>query len=214
MALRPACGPVKMTRVNDSVNTPDVQLNAVGDVILNDARQLTALADPGRLSGFEWLQRHGPATIDEVGAALGTTPEAAAASLAVLEGAGLVHQAGEAWEAHGRGLFLQLPDDDPEAVAAARALSNVMLLAVEDLPRRWVADAEPRLEAEWAGAAGLFNANPVVTADELARIQEELEDLLEPFLNRSPSDAPADARKVRLLAYFLPSVKADDVVPT
>jgi predicted transcriptional regulator len=194
-----------MVRVNESERKPAIRLNAVGDVILDDVRQLEALADPERLAAFERLQRHGPATADELGGVLGRDPASVTASLAALESAGLVHQVSEGWQAAGRGLFLQLPENDPAAEAAARSLGNVMLLAAADVPARWVADVEPHLDAEWAGAAGLFGANPMVTAPELAGIQEALEDLLEPYLNRNSSEAPAGARKVRLQAFFLPA---------
>jgi hypothetical protein len=63
---------------------------------------------------------------------------------------------------------------------------------------------EPGLDVAWARAAGLFNAGVRLTADELRRVQEDLEALLAPYLTRSADDAPADARRVRLLAYFLP----------
>ena len=195
----------RMTRVNDSERIPDVRLNAVGDVILDDVGQLEALADPERLAVFERLQRHGRATTDELAEALGRNPVSLTASLAPLEAAGLVQRESGGWQAAGRGLFLQLPEDDPEAEAAARSLGNVMLLAAADVPARWVADVEPHLNADWAGAAGLFGANPMITAPELAGIQEALEDLLEPNLNRDSSEVPAGARRVRLQAFFLPS---------
>jgi hypothetical protein len=35
-------------------------------------------------------------------------------------------------------------------------------------------------------------------------VQEDLELLLAPYLTRSADDAPEGARRVRLLAYFLP----------
>jgi hypothetical protein len=79
-----------------------------------------------------------------------------------------------------------------------------MLLAAEDLPRHWVTDVQPNLDAAWAAAAGLFNANPRLTITELAAVQARLEDLIEPYLNRDHSQTPATARPVRLLAYFLP----------
>jgi hypothetical protein len=82
-----------------------------------------------------------------------------------------------------------------------------MLLAAAGAPARWVAEVEPHLDAEWAGAAGLFGANPVITASELIGIQEALEELLEPYLNRDGSDVPAGARKVRLQTFFLPSAE-------
>ncbi len=197
----------RMARVNDSERNPDVRLNAVGDVILDDVRQLEALADPERLAVFERLQRHGPATTDELAEAMGRDPAAVTASLASLESAGLVRRVSGGWQAPGRGLFLQLPEGDPEAEAAARSLGNVMLLGAADVPARWVADVEPHLDSEWAGAAGLFGASPMITASELTGIQEALEELLEPYLNRGSSDVPAGARKVRLQAFFLPSAE-------
>jgi predicted transcriptional regulator len=194
-----------MSRVRDSERNPGIRLNPVGDVILEDVRQLEALADPERLAVFERLQRQGAATTDELAEVMGRDPTSLTASLAPLESAGLVHRESGRWQAPGRGLFLQLPEDDPEAEAAARSLGTVMLLAAADVPARWVADVEPRLDAEWAGAAGLFGASPVITASELAGIQAALEELLEPYLNRQSSDVPAGARKVRLQAFFLPS---------
>ena len=35
-------------------------------------------------------------------------------------------------------------------------------------------------------------------------MQEDLEELLLPYLNRSEADRPEGARRVRILAYFLP----------
>ena len=83
-----------------------------------------------------------------------------------------------------------------------------MLLQYVDLPRRWVDETEPGLEVEWARAAGLFNAGIRLTPDELRTVQEELEALLAPYLTRSADDAPNGARRVRLLAYFMPEEAA------
>jgi hypothetical protein len=103
-----------------------------------------------------------------------------------------------------RGFVFEIPDD-PEGQAAARHLSNVMLLSYVDLPKRWVSEEEPRLELDQVRAAGLFNARVTVTSDELRGIQEGLERLLEPFITRGPDDAPARAGPARILAYFLPA---------
>jgi hypothetical protein len=183
-----------------------VRLNDVGDVILDDVSQLRALADSVALAAFTWLQRHGPATVDVLDAGLPVSGDSLADRLAELESAGLAHQDDGLWSAPGRGLFLQLRDDDAAAAEAARKLSNVMLLAVEHLPRDWVETVEPGLEARWAGAAGLFNAGVVLTAAELDDVQVELERVLEPYLSRSSDDVPVDARRVRVLAYFLPGL--------
>ena len=181
-----------------------VRVNEVGDVVLEDARQLQALADPVALAAFTWLQRHGPGTLERMAAELAEAEDSVAERLDGLRSAGLADRDGEYWRAPGRGLFLHLSEGDSEAAAAARKLSGVMLLAVEHLPRDWVATVEPGLEDRWAGAAGLFNAGVVLTATELDEVQVELERVLEPYLNRVADDVPADARRVRVLAYFLP----------
>ncbi len=79
-----------------------------------------------------------------------------------------------------------------------------MLLQYSDVPRRWVEETEPRLDVEWARAAGLLNAGVRLTAEELRAVQEELETLLAPYLTRSSDDVPDGARRVRLLACLLP----------
>jgi DNA-binding transcriptional ArsR family regulator len=190
-----------------AADRPVARLNDVGDVVLEEARQLRALADPGRLAVFDWLQKHGPSAGADVAAGLGLDGASVTEALTELDAAGLVTGHAGRWEAAGRGLFLQLPEDDAEALAAARQLSNLMLLAVEDLPREWVAEVEPGLEPAWARAAGFFNAGVVLSTGELTHVQEELERVLEPFLNRRREDAPSDARKVRVLGYFLPGAQ-------
>lgn len=56
----------------------------------------------------------------------------------------------------------------------------------------------------WARAAGLFNARVELAPDELRRLQQDLERLVEPFINRPADDRPVDAAPVRITAYFLP----------
>jgi DNA-binding transcriptional ArsR family regulator len=185
--------------VNDRVN-----VNDVGDVVLENVLQLRALGDPDRLAVFTRLQREGPATVEDLARALGRSHDSIAASLEPLAMAGLVERDGTRWRALGRGLFLQLPENDLEAVAAARHLSTVMLLAVEHLPRQWVEQVEPALDDSWAGAAGLLNVRLALTVDELNQVQQELERVLEPYLTRTATSRPDDTRQVRLLAYFLP----------
>jgi DNA-binding transcriptional ArsR family regulator len=170
------------------------ELNAVGDVVLTEPATMLALAEPARLALLDRLRRAGPST----SADLGTDAEE---HLRALEEVGLVErdESGR-WRAVGRGVFFEIPDD-PEGQAAARALSNAMLLHYVDLPIRWVAENEPHLDVEWARAAGLFNARLRMTQDELRELQEALEQLLEPLITREP---PAGAAHVRVLAYFMP----------
>ncbi len=173
------------------------ELNAVGDLVLTEPEAMLALADPVRLSLLDRVRREGPAT------AVALEVPGAEEHLSALERHGFVEREGERWRAVGKGVFFEIPDD-ADGQDAARRLSNVMLLHYLDLPRRWVDEREPTLDVDWARAAGLFNARLTITADELRSVQEELERMLEPYLNRTPDDVPADAGPVRILGYFLP----------
>ena len=84
-----------------------------------------------------------------------------------------------------------------------------MLANYADLPTAWVREDEPKLELEWARAAGLFNARVDLTAEELRGLQADLERLLESCTTRSSEDVPAGAAAVRILAYFLPEAARD-----
>jgi DNA-binding transcriptional ArsR family regulator len=195
------------------------RVNSVGDLVLTDPAALRALADPFRLALLDRLRREGPATAAELTAHVQATPSAIEEHLQELAAFGLVRRRDlgsdterSRWSAVGKGFVFEIPDD-PEGQAAARSLGNAMLLHYVDLPRRWVADEEPRLEVEWVRAAGLFNARVTVTPDELRSIQEGLERLLEPFLTRESDDAPAEAGRVRILSYFMPELAPGGAPP-
>ncbi|MEU4193653.1 helix-turn-helix domain-containing protein [Kribbella sp. NPDC026611] len=176
-----------------------VEVNDVGDMVLTEAAAMRALADPARLALVDRLTRGGTATAAELGEQIDDVQS----HLDALAAVGLVVPDGDGWKTPGRGLYFEIPDSGPEDVQrAARELSNAMLLNYEQVPRDWVEGTEPGLDLGWARAAGLFNAGMSVTADELRLIQEDLETLLKPYLNRT--EPPAGSRRVRMLAYFLP----------
>ena len=79
-----------------------------------------------------------------------------------------------------------------------------MLVKYGALPGDWARRGEPFLDLTWARAAGLFNARVELAPDELRRLQEDLERLLEPFANRPADARPAGAAPVRITAFFLP----------
>ena len=185
-------------------------VNSVGDLVLTDPQAMRALADPFRLALLDRLRREGPATVADLSSKVRAAVDELLEHLEELEAFGLVERQDTAVDAHGsrwgavaKGFVFEIPDD-PEGQAAARELSNVMFLSYVDLPRRWVAGDEPRLELDWVRAAGLLNARLTLTPDELRGIQEELERLLEPFIRRESEEAPAAAGRVRILSYFMP----------
>ncbi len=183
------------------------EVNAVGDLVLTQAHEFRALAGPHAIELTDRLRREGPATTTALAERLETPAAPIRTALETLERSGIVTRDDETWSAVARGFVFEIPDE-PEAQAAGRELANAMLLQYVDLPRRWVAVEEPRLEPEWVRAAGLFNARPALTAEELDRVQEQLEELVEPYLTRGASEVPANARRVRVLAYFLPEPPA------
>jgi DNA-binding transcriptional ArsR family regulator len=180
------------------------RLNAVGDLVVTEVDELLALADPVRLDLFDLVRREGPLAVDAAADRVGLSAEAASGHLQALGDAGLIDRGatGE-WSTEARGIYFEIPDE-PEAQRAARQLSNTMLVKYASPPSEWAQTVEPLLDVEWARATGLFNARPEVTPDELRRIQDDLERLLEPFVNRPADDRPADAAPVRITAYFLP----------
>ena len=180
------------------------RLNAVGDLVLTELDELRALADPVRLDLFDLVRRAGPLAVANAADRLGLSVDVAASHLRALSAAGLIEQdaAGD-WSTEARGIYFEIPDER-EAQRAARELSNTMLVKYGSIPSEWVSHIEPRLDVAWARAAGLFNARTELTPDELRRLQEDLERLLQPFTNRPAEDRPANAASVRITAYFLP----------
>ena len=170
-------------------------LNEVGDVVLDEPRAMRALADPSRLELLERLRREGPATPDELGAN--------ERELVELGEFGLAARDGNRWTAVGKGFVFEVPAD-PEGEAAARALSNAMMVRSLDLPKAWLEDDERGLEPEWIRAAGQLNARVSVTPDELRALQDGLERLLAPYITRERDAVPDGARPARVLTYFLP----------
>ena len=180
------------------------RLNAVGDLVVTEVDELLALADPVRLDLFDLVRREGPLAIDDACNRLGLSAETASSHLRTLADAGLIDRdaAGE-WSTEARGIYFEIPEE-PEAQRAARQLSNTMLVKYASPPSEWVSRVEPLLDVTWARAVGLFNARPELTPDELRRLQEDLERLLEPYINRPADERPAGVAPVRITAYFLP----------
>jgi DNA-binding transcriptional ArsR family regulator len=181
------------------------RLNAVGDLVLTEVAELRALADPVRLDLFDLVRRDGPLGVEDVCRRLDLAPDTASSHLRQLTDAGLIDRdATGRWSTGARGIYFEIPDEPEEAQRAARELSNTMLVRYGSLPAEWVRGVEPQLDVSWARVAGLFNARIELTPDEVSRLQEDLERLLEPFTNRAADDRPADASPVRIAAYFLP----------
>ncbi|MCX5205243.1 helix-turn-helix domain-containing protein [Streptomyces sp. NBC_00237] len=196
--------------------------NRLGDIDITDPQAMRALAHPVRLAILDHLRRHGPATATQLAPDVGATPSVTSWHLRHLAGFGLVRDAAPGtdrrqrrWEAAARGFRFEAPED-PEDVAgqaAARALTREMFARRADLPSRWVAEVEPLLSPLWQGAARLADTRIVVSAEELAAIQDGIEQVLAPYVTRGPAERPSGSRGVRLLRYALPEHAAEHHAP-
>ncbi|MEU2677417.1 helix-turn-helix domain-containing protein [Streptomyces sp. NPDC007107] len=187
--------------------------NHLGDIEITDPQAMRALAHPVRLAILDHLQRHGPATATQLAPHVGATPTVTSWHLRHLAGFGLIRDSEPGpdrrqrrWEAVARGFRFESPQDpaDEEGRSAARVLSQQMFLRRADVPNRWADEVEPGLDTAWRRLAGLADTRVVVSADELAAIEDGIERVLAPYVMRDPEERPADSRGVRLMRYVLP----------
>jgi hypothetical protein len=177
--------------------------NAHGDLVLTDLGAIRLVAEP---TGSAVLTRHprrGRATVGELARDLDLEPAPVEDALERLARHELVRPAGDAWEALGTGLLVELPDD-PDAQEATRLLTARMFLEAAARPEAWWTNDEPRLPTDWRQVGGLINAGLWLTTDELQALNDRIEELTAPYAKRTEPEAPADARRVRVQCYLMP----------
>jgi DNA-binding transcriptional ArsR family regulator len=184
--------------------------NRFGDVEITDPKAMRALAHPVRLSILEYLQREGPATATQLAPHVGATPTVTSWHLRHLAGFGLVRDAEVGpdrrqrwWEAVAKGFRFETPESG-EGREAASLLARQMFLGAGSLPEQWITEVEPGLEPGWRRLAGFANTRVVLTAEELAQVQDAIEQVLAPYVTRPAGDCPAGSRPVRWLRYVMP----------
>jgi hypothetical protein len=102
------------------------------------------------------------------------------------------------WKAVAKGFRFE-PSGDP----AAAMLADQMYAMSSRQVDQWMAETRPRLTLEWLRLAGLSNTTVRLTSAELSTLAGRIDELLAPFVHRT--DAPPDARPVRILRHYLPS---------
>ncbi|WP_203907657.1 ArsR family transcriptional regulator [Rhizocola hellebori] len=194
--------------------------NRYGDLEISDPQALRALAHPTRLAILERLQRHGPSTASQLSPYVGATPSVVSWHLRHLAGFGYVKDWDGAatkrergWQAASRGYRYVAREGDAEALEAARQLQVEHFAGAAEVPMRWLEHDEAQLPAPWQEIAGLSNTRVKLTRAELAAVEDGIEALLAPYVNRIESDAPEDARGVRMLRYVLPEADAEQAQP-
>jgi DNA-binding transcriptional ArsR family regulator len=187
--------------------------NPYGDFEVTDPQAMRALAHPVRLAALSYLQRNGPATATQLSEHVGASPSVTSWHLRHLAGFGLVTDGpppdGVAdrrqrwWQAVARGFRFDMPET-PEGAEAGRLLRAEVMNQALEAAQHWLAETEPALDPEWSRAGGSSNTLLHVTRDELEQLENAIQDLLAPYVQRGPSGAPTDARPVRHLRMSLP----------
>lgn len=183
--------------------------NPLGDPPISDPQAMRALAHPVRLAVLVHLKRNGPATATALAPHVGATPSVTSWHLRHLATFGLVVDApadavpGDRrqrwWMAAAKGLRFP-PGADP----AAEMLADQLSVMAREQVDQWMAETRPRLTGEWLRVSGLSHTTVRLTLAELSALEDRIDELLAPYVDRG-ADAPADARRVRVLRHYLPS---------
>jgi predicted transcriptional regulator len=178
---------------------------------VTDPKALRALAHPIRLSLMAMLRTQGPLTATRAAELLGESSASTSFHLRQLAKYGLVEEAGggrgreRPWRA--TKLFTDIPEitEDPKVAAASALTRGVVAEYYFSALRRWLAvrDTEPE---EWQRAAQFGDTMIYVTADELAELGRQYEELVDQYLDRltDTSLRPDGARLVSVLRIANP----------
>jgi DNA-binding transcriptional ArsR family regulator len=187
--------------------------NPYGDFEITDPQAMRALAHPVRLAALSYLQKNGPATATQLSVHVGASPSVTSWHLRHLENFGLVSDSPPPdggsdkrqrwWKAVARGFRFEMPET-PEGAEAGRMLRTELMSQALDHVQQWLSDTEPVLDPAWSRSTGSSNTLLTITLAEAEAIENAIEDLLAPYVQRGESGAPTDAHPVRLIRLTLP----------
>lgn len=187
---------------------------------LDDPKAMRALAHPARLAILSRLGAGRSATATEVAEVAGITPSAASYHLRMLAKYGFVEDApprGDGrerlWKAVDRPLAIGiLPEDRPDVREAKDLLIRAVRKEAERELERALSSAD-REPAEWRDVMQFKRTLLRVDAEEMGRLNAEIDELLAPYVarHRSEEDAPPGARVAEAQVSLFPH--ADRPVP-
>jgi DNA-binding transcriptional ArsR family regulator len=178
-------------------------------VELRDARALRAYAHPVRMRLIGLLRQVGPMTATQLAERLGESSGSTSYHLRQLARFGLVEEAGggtgreKPWRA--TALFTHLPDTETSTAMAQASIDLRLALARRwhELLLDWIVrrPSEPR---RWR-AAPFRDYGIYVTAEELAELDGQIDDLIRPYLtSRDKDHHPRGSRLVTYVTYGVP----------
>ncbi|MEU8329465.1 winged helix-turn-helix domain-containing protein [Micromonospora sp. NPDC048839] len=179
--------------------------------MVSDPQVMRAMAHPARIAIMEFLSRKGGGTATECAEIVGLSPSATSYHLRALAKFGLVEQApsrGDArervWRTSSPSLMVDAGREaGPEARAAEQAVVEAHAVLAMERTRDWLRRAgdEP---SEWYDAALFNEALLMLTAEELAGLNEAITALFRPYHRRHRADPPPGARAVAVQYRAVP----------
>jgi DNA-binding transcriptional ArsR family regulator len=177
---------------------------------INDARTMRAMAHPTRLALLDLLRREGDLTATRAAELLDESPGNMSWHLQTLAKYGFVEETGDGkgrsrpWRlAAVRNRFIASPDD-PGATAANDELAMLLVERSAAQQREWFRTRHSYATG-WQDSAFLTNTLLYLTAEELAKVSEEIVEIFSRHTERfDPDKRPDGALPVRMTAFGHP----------
>ncbi|HEY4018030.1 MAG TPA: helix-turn-helix domain-containing protein [Pseudonocardiaceae bacterium] len=180
--------------------------------IVRDAQELRVLAHPVRMRIRQALYERGQATATELAELIGESPANCSWHLRQLARYHFVEEVGDGrgrnrpWRPAAYNLSWGSSDDVGELAAAGDALSSMISEQEFSSLRDW--QAWHRIDPpQWQDAAAFVQAVDWLTAEELARLNKTLTDIVARRREgrEDPARRPEGARRVRIFAWAVPA---------
>src|ERR1017187_717571 len=179
---------------------------------LTDPRKLRALAHPARIAILPHLALDGTATDTACEYVAGLSPSACSYHLRALARHGFVAEdpasAADGRQRPWRALVVSLTfGDEPGQPTAVRAASRLLIESLQarfDDVRADYLDRQAEYSPQWRSAAGISQDVLHLTADELAVVREQLQDVLAAYRRLDQVDRPPGARRVHAMFDLVP----------
>jgi DNA-binding transcriptional ArsR family regulator len=175
-----------------------------------DSTALKVLAHPLRSRLLSTLRRGGPATATDLATALSTNSGATSYHLRRLEAVGLVADTGEGegkrrlWRAATDSHQYEPSDfvGDEDAETALNWLVRDYIRHLAEQFERWL-DVEQAWPVEWRDAAGMSDSFVIVTAEQLAEMRREVDEVVARYRRVGQGNPAARRMAVYEIAYPL-----------
>lgn len=173
---------------------------------ISDPTRIRAVAHPLRITLLDVLADEGAATATRCAELTGTTVANCSFHLRTLAKHGYIERVDQAgrekpWQLVQRGRAFMPDFEDPASVRATQELGAVQVAHETERAQEWIRRAQTE-DPQWIRASTTTSSSFWVTAEELAEISREIEQLSARFDGRhaDPISRPPGARRARLFA--------------